>query len=144
MPQTFPPKQCTWFKFPRMHTKQIWYKVTSRIAKTSLHYRLRWPFGIQKCRKKCKSNSLFLIHFWYHTPKKCLFGATMTQILHRKKIRKILEDKICQQFQKTPKKVEGGLSGSWNFAWWKKGSCRVKKLKIATSTEAPFKVKMDF
>jgi hypothetical protein len=30
----------------------------------------------------------------------------------QKKIRKILEDKICQQFQKTPKKVEGGLSGS--------------------------------
>ena len=107
-----------------------------------MHYRLRWSF--RNVEKKCKSNSLFLIHFWYHTPKKCLFGAAMTQILHRKKIRKILEDKICQQFQKTPKKVEGGLSGSWNFAWWKKGSCRVKKLKIATSTEAPFKVKMDF
>ena len=57
----------------------------------------------------------------------------MTQILHRKN----LEDKICQQFEKTPKKVEGGLSGSSNFAWW-------KKLKIATSAEAPFMVKMDF
>ena len=30
----------------------------------------------------------------------------------QKKIRQILEDKFFQQFQKTPKKVEGGLSGS--------------------------------
>ena len=66
----------------------------------------------------------------------------MTQILHRKKIRKILEDKICQESRKTPKKVEGGLSQGWNFAWWEKGPCRVKNLKIATLTEAPFMVKM--
>ena len=29
----------------------------------------------------------------------------MTQILHRKKIREILEDKICQQLRTTSKKV---------------------------------------
>ena len=66
----------------------------------------------------------------------------MTQILHRKKIRKILQDKIFQESKKTPKKVEGGLSERWNFAWWKKGPCREKNLKIATFTEAPFMVKM--
>ena len=40
MPQTFPPKQCTWCKLRRMHTKQIRYKVkdelTSCTAKISL------------------------------------------------------------------------------------------------------------
>ena len=59
----------------------------------------------------------------------------MTQILHRKKIRKFLQDKIFQESKKTPKKVEGGLSERWNFAWWKKAPYRVKNLKIATFTE---------
>jgi len=99
-------------------------------ARAALHYRLRWPFGDSEMqKKKCKSNSLFLIHFWYHTPKKCLFGAAMTQILHRKKIRKILEDKICQQFKKKSQKGRRGPQRKLKFWLVKKGIMSSKKVQ---------------
>ena len=41
-------------------------------------------------------------------------------------------------------KQEGGLSQSYFFVWWGFLASWEKKLKIATFTEAPFMVKLDF
>ena len=91
-------------------------------------------------KKKCKSNSLFLIYFKTHTPKKCMFGAAMNQILHRKKNQKNFRIQNLSKISKTPKKVEGASAEVEILH----GEYRVKKLKIAASAEAPFRVKMDF
>ena len=70
----------------------------SDLTGTAWHFRRHWKslvdtttlwvkvslWGFRNVEKKYNSNSLFLIHFESHTPKKCLFGEAMTQILHIK------------------------------------------------------------
>jgi len=68
----------------------------------------------------------------------------MTQILDPKICSKHLYNKICRYYAKRLEKQEGGLSQSWFFLWRGFIASWEKKLKIATLTEAPFMVKLDF
>ena len=71
-----------------------------------------------------------------------VFYKVMTQIFDSKNCSKYL--KKNKQNLKCLKKQEGGLSESWFFVWWGLLASWEKKLKIATFTEAPFMVKLDF
>ena len=61
-------------------------------------------------KKSAKADVHFLLVLIPKTQENGKIGTGMTQILNRKKIKNYLEDKICQDFGKCPKKVEGGLS----------------------------------
>ena len=73
-----------------------------------------------------------------------LFVKIMIQILYQKNFLTFSESKYGQNHGQFSEKVERGLSGAWFLVWWQSRPCREKKLKIASFTEAPFMVKLDF
>ena len=111
----------------------------------SLHYRAKGPIGFLKFKKVVISIHLFLIE-----KKTQKFSMHLSGLLWPKFCTNFcswffLESKYCQNHGQCSEKVEGRLRRGWFFSWWKFGPTGEKReLKIATLTEAPFLVKLEF
>ena len=127
-----------WLLFWVEHSKAPLTNVT-----VTMHsdYRLRCPIGFLNVQKKSKSKRLFLTEWIPKSKKFALFVKIMTQILYQKYFVTFLVSKYGQNHCQCSENVEGGLSKGWFLVWW---PCQGKKLKIASFTEAPFMVKLDF
>ena len=110
----------------------------------TMHYRLRCPIKFLNIQKKSKSKVLFLTEGIPKSKKIALFVKIMTQILYQKYFVTFSESKYGQNHCQCSEKVEWGLSKGWFLVWWKYRPRQGKKFKIASFTEAPFMVKLDF
>ena len=107
-----------------------------------VHYWLRWSIGFWNVQKVDKSRQLFLIQKTHQVIFAACFELVMTHILRRKKIWWRWYGIIGQNYGKCSKKVEDGLIRGWFFVWWKYRPYWEKKLKISTSNETVFMVKL--
>ena len=109
-----------------------------------MHYWLKWSIGFLNVKKKSKSKRFFLTQGTPKTDNFAFFVKSMTQILSKIIFSLCWQSENGQNSDKCRDKFEGGLRRGWFLAWWKYRPCWEKKLKISSSSEAPFMVKLDF
>ena len=138
------PKDTVFVIYKSQQSKASFRCKSSGLVMKSMHYRLRCPIELLNLQKKSKSKLLFLTEGIPKSKNFALFVKIMTQILYQKYFITFSENTYGQNHGQCSEKVERGLSKGWIFVWWKYRPHQGKKLKIASFTEAPFLVKLDF
>ena len=91
----------------------FWFAPNTKIGLTdTLHYRLRWPFGVLEHRKK---SAIADAQFNPHSQENGSIDTDLTQILHRKKY---LPNRICQGIGRKKLKRWKEASVKADFLCW--------------------------
>ena len=126
----------TTYWWREMQKKKIWIRFKGyhpSLTTHPFHYRLRWRLG-----------RFFSVKKDVHLSRLSDLWQGFDYDFWPKKLQQIFREWNCRYCAKRLGKQEGCLSESWLFVWWVFLVSWEKKLKIATFTEAPFMVKLDF